>query len=504
MNQEEFQKDLYGSSKRSVALRKKFIAKSTLVGERKLGNNNYDDNYNFAITYHRCAAVQQFDDDVAAQEDTTSVFATKNFAIFRICPVDSCDEEGGEQQDEGEEEQQEEGEEDTVYSASTGARGLGCSSNYGEYMIELEDYLQVMAEHQEAIAQQYCAYCEDYMYNVYMNYYSDNSNRDLKFEDFIADGKNRKLSDDDTCVNYGDLCTNGGFEAASVLTEYFECTYANGAYVGPHCSDDGFTITLGAYADSYCNQYIGGDIADYIGQDDDDDASNSYYDLSDDALKSWYNSRVCIPCGQQQAYGSERRLENNDDNSDDTTDLCAVVYDTSAHCDKNFELFSRGNLNDTEWKEMQLSCSFIDSIGSHNYNETGFVKFVNLQNKWWPFNMGHGSRWTENNYAPQSMHEVASDTSLLQVFFLIFSILACIILAVWAKTLHASLLKKRPWSTHSKWNAKDAWSPRSKWHARARGFLTSFFRPSNQPKEVSPAESGIEASRVRSESYYVS
>ena len=40
----------------------------------------------FSLSYARCAAVRQYDDEIAADEDTTSVFATKRFAVFRFCP----------------------------------------------------------------------------------------------------------------------------------------------------------------------------------------------------------------------------------------------------------------------------------------------------------------------------------------------------------------------------------------------------------------------------------
>jgi hypothetical protein len=44
----------------------------------------------YSLSYHRCAEVRQFDDDLAAQEDSSSVFATKHFAVFRFCPSETC------------------------------------------------------------------------------------------------------------------------------------------------------------------------------------------------------------------------------------------------------------------------------------------------------------------------------------------------------------------------------------------------------------------------------
>lgn len=130
----EFKAALYGNSKESSSLRKKFMSKAKAVspGEaRRLedaadannynGNNYANNNWNqyqkqnykdgsddyfaingdwenefgfdvsqYSLSYHRCAAVKQYDDEVAAREDTLDVFATKNFAVFRFCPEQTC------------------------------------------------------------------------------------------------------------------------------------------------------------------------------------------------------------------------------------------------------------------------------------------------------------------------------------------------------------------------------------------------------------------------------
>lgn len=114
------------------SLRKKVMEKATLVppGDRKLqnnqnGNNQANGNANvdaqgqqqyagsdgaddyfmsfgewnnafgfdptqYSLSYHRCAEVRQFDDELAATEDTDSVFATKHMAVFRFCPSETC------------------------------------------------------------------------------------------------------------------------------------------------------------------------------------------------------------------------------------------------------------------------------------------------------------------------------------------------------------------------------------------------------------------------------
>jgi hypothetical protein len=140
----------------------------------------------FSLSYSRCAQVKQFDDQMAAREDTKSVFTTKHFAIFRLCPSKSCDpyaiaplteEEAAAAQNGQQQEELYMGMNFATYQAYRedkykqytyvnsesaraaadsfksisdqftvgGASGSGCSSNYGEYMIELEGKCRVAA-----------------------------------------------------------------------------------------------------------------------------------------------------------------------------------------------------------------------------------------------------------------------------------------------------------------------------------------------------------------------
>ena len=441
--EKEFKKTVYGTSKESSALRKKIIEKAVLVkpaeggDARKLANNNNNQNQNYnanaknsynsktnadnykytedfdgsddyfmaygewentfgfdatqyALSYNRCAAVRQFDDQLAAQEDSTSVFATKNFAVFRFCPEATCMGFVKDYADCGCESQCAAYETQASYSSSSnyneeacisacqtqctafqkvqanskreltyyssssssssnpyssflfdftknwspeddaevfGARGEGCQTNYGEYMVELADYLQMMLEFQEERFETYCSYCQECMYKVYQVWLKNGgSNRQLSYDEFKSSDERqqmeRELGGDvnggqaygkyynvcpeyDTCTEYKNMCGN---DIDEHLTQYFTCTEVtknNGvsAYVGPHCAKDGFTVTLGVFSDENCYEYIGNsvDIGNFIGEE---------MDIESDALKAWYNSAngpldmlqfsneddVCIPC----------------------------------------------------------------------------------------------------------------------------------------------------------------------------------------------------------------
>jgi len=578
-DQKDFQAVLYGNSEKSAGLREKLIkrsvAKNAQGKERKLQNSSYGNNANqnanasgnsantanayqdnggntndqastddyfntygewenkfgfdysqFSLSYHRCASVSQFDDEIAATEDTSSVFATKHFAVFRFCPEttcmgfeseDFCDDEklgaeycammreraefGERVQKQQAEMSYEECDEDTqgkeycqmltkqaeweqVQAQETvlyGARGEGCQENYGEYMIELEDYLSLMLEYQMERFEQYCKYCEECMYNVYQVWLDnggvqdddENAQQNGRDDDDAVDPTYYKVCPEyNTCSSYKTLCEE---EIEETFTQYFECTEmesSNGqiGYIGPHCAEDGFTVTLGVYSDEYCNQYIGNgvDIANFLGED---------MAVQDDALKPWYNSangalevlkysneeNVCIPCNKGALPYEEKEYEdqyNPYDNykedqyqnqEDDTyedhrtykkelNEICQSVFLVSARCNKQFNSY-RTKSKMAKYREAvaqeDLSCDFIDSVVMGNYNQMGFVDLEDNESQ---------SGWLKNNmYAQEYGHHI-SEVSPLQVFGLVASLLACGLLALWSVSLQKALAKGPGWS----------------------------------------------------------
>ncbi|KAL9181258.1 hypothetical protein ACHAXT_010063 [Thalassiosira profunda] len=566
----QFQRELYGSSSRASALRKKFLNKATFVGGRQLSAdddafkswadaqyqkgsawysnyaNQADDGgeaeedeeqqqeyeygamqqqYGFnpssyALSYHRCAAVQQYDDKVAASDNTDDVFATKNFAVFRFCPAATCDAEivvEEDDQDGGRRRRLEEAAEDADAEQADGeaqeydfeypeygARGRGCNKNYGEYLLTLEDFLQMMTEDQQERLEGYCDFCDEYMYDMYVDQCVNNGNcrkRNLKFEAFKEDRElQRELG-----FNYG-ICAEVPYVCHDTLddslTEYFECTEAGGMYVGPHCGADGFSVTLGVYADEECNKYVGGDVADYIGQDVDEDDLMKWYNSRHGVLDFLYEGEeesLCISCArkdnvyEQLQYGGDDDANNGDEEEADAdegeiSELCQAVYESSARCDRHFRSFSRGDLSQEQWKEMQLSCAFIESIDIGNYDELGYV---NLKH-YWNFQGENAPEWARDNMQLQEAGQSVADVSPLQIFGLVFAILACIVLASWSKTLHTSL-RKGPATEKGV-----SWAP-------GRPSRWTFFQRSSAPG-VAPSDSGIGATRVRSENsaYYLS
>jgi len=560
----------------------------------------------FSLSYHRCAAVRQFDDIIAASEDTDSVFATKVFAVFRFCPARTCmgweeeeeeewecdedtygeaycealeeymevmeenaqmyrqygngwngwNQNGGYDQannwmnvnagnyqgsgynNNGQQVQQygqsscvcedgaEEGKDangnacecdngrywDGSYQGEDeeeqrGARGDGCQNNYGEYLIEMEEYLEVMLEWQEERFEQYCEYCELCMYDVYQAWLQNGGQhrhgRKLGFEEFkntvtaeelenlknaaeaerILSSNNRKLGNNyykvcpeyDTCSEYKKTCEKGFQDDFS---GYWECTEVESsggqtAYLGPHCSEDGFTMTVGVYADQYCNEYIGNgvDVSQFLGFeiDEEEDIFRSYYNSAYgstlEQLKYVNEENVCIPCASSELMWMDRKYNNcgDDDQTNcgdddgyankgnEINELCESVYKVSARCDKHFRAYNSKS-KQAKYAEAaaqeDLTCDFIDSIVMGNYNEMGEIDMGNRNGESGADGeqvAGQQPAWMAKNMYAQQYGQYITEVTPLQIFGLIASILAVCILGAWSMTLRSSLTKSGPW-----------------------------------------------------------
>jgi hypothetical protein len=82
-----------------------------------------------------------------------------------------------------------------------------------------------------------------------------------------------------------------------------------------------------------------------------------------------------------------------------------------------------------------LACDFIDSVVMGNFNEMGFVNLDNM----------YGIQNGDGSTIGQQYGKFVGKVSPLQIFGLVASLMAVVILAGWSMTLHQSLTKNGPW-----------------------------------------------------------
>jgi len=320
----------------------------------------------YSLKYIKCAAINTFNDDLANDMDSESVLIAQRFAIFRLCPSNTCNDNDRN----------------------------GCKYNYGEYILDLGIYLEAMQEYREERAQAYCAFCEDCMA------LENQERRRLADDDSSSTGTSSSTGSTATssttgtgtatssvtatattstatfghacayyneCYNYENVCANDD-DAVIEYENFFECQNFEGRngdimYVGPHCGSDGRTIQIGLYYDQYCTHYAGNDIdLNYF----------TSMGFQKSGLAQYYK-QDCISCKE-----SELPYEQvNDDvtDADAISAICENLYYDAGKCNKNMgeEYYSQNEENSEN-----LVCTYIQNIMKGRYDEYGEIHINNF------------------------------------------------------------------------------------------------------------------------------
>lgn len=187
--------------------------------EDYFANNKYGFN-DYSLRYATCQKVQRFN-SAAIQNGANSAMTFNDIVLLRMCPKRRC-------------------------SSGSGQTGTyGCSTGYGEYVIELEEYVDVYLRYQYDKMRNLCSFCTDCGYyngrkrrrrhrtrrmdeNVddggddFYAYVDDDNADDGNADDGNADDGNTddgnanayyQPEDDDyyisaECINYNDECSN--------------------------------------------------------------------------------------------------------------------------------------------------------------------------------------------------------------------------------------------------------------------------------------------------------
>eukprot|EP00934_Nitzschia_sp_Nitz4_P003265 Nitzschia sp. Nitz4//scaffold397_size11424//2285//3793//NITZ4_009039-RA/size11424-snap-gene-0.11-mRNA-1//-1//CDS//3329550278//3255//frame0 len=334
----------------------------------------------YSLKFQRCQFVKSYDDELAENEESVTVLSTKRFVVFRLCPSSSCS---------------------------------SCNSGYGEYIVDLETYLQTTVEYQQELQEEMCNACQE----------CGNWGGDEEGAQDEGERIRRKLEqsnvDCDTCYNdclkMENLEENGYVEA----TDFIECQrlYDNedddqaALYGGAMCDSNGYKINIGVFTDEDCTiQDATKDVNDYLEND------GVQLQLSHALLKTTYSSS-CISCTQPQD-ANEDGDEDGDEQEAATLELCENLYEASAKCESSHSFAASYYQSANQAASEDAVCDFISSVLSGTYDETGDIAVT-------------GS----------SSYSSGSSTSGGQRTALVFFILSTAGLAVYAAMLHSKLTK---------------------------------------------------------------
>jgi hypothetical protein len=370
----------------------------------------------YSVKFEQCQFVKSYSNDEDGGDDNTdTVLATKRFVVFRLCPNNACS---------------------------------SCNYNYGEYLVDLETYLEAAVEYMSDYQEGMCEACDE------CNNGDDAAQNDGDQEEEEQDDgedenededngderklklaarklrRSRKLASYnvdcstcyDDCQKIANMEDNGFYDA----TNFLECDMIydpeddnrQAYYAGPICASNGSKIKIGVFTDENC-MYIDSskDVDDYLKNDD-----GNAMKLSHALLKTTY-SDTCISC-KEPADDDDENNDGGDDaeDADEVIEMCETLYDASAKCEK-VHGFDDGYSNyygyENQLANEEVVCDFLSSLKSGTYDEQGEIVVT-------------GASSSANGGA---------DTSGGQKLALTFFILGTVGLAMYAAMLHSKLTK---------------------------------------------------------------
>lgn len=411
--------------------------------------NNQDqssiDLTSYSLKYVGCQNVHTWS-DYNVYSNLDSPLKLFQFVILRLCPSDTCN----------------------PYNS------YGCHYHYGEYLLPLDDYLQIVSSTHVAQINEYCSVCEACLnyepptqsptaaptmssttaaptvsaddfyaavddddndfYYANSNYYNYGNRKldnygygNYNYDDVVVNDDGYYTDDysnlqtpyyiqnnvcifESVCENYVNHCAQ--YDTTS-QPDYFTCTQTDtGSYVGPHCGTNGHTIELGLFADNTCDTYL-------------KSMSSGNYQL--------YYAKDCLECNYKESFGL---IDDNAYDYDATNNpMCSALFESSAQCHENVKDGSALAYDNADGNAAQNDnnvCTFVESLLENNYDETGEVY---IQEDFEYQNWKRGSEYTK-------LFRKASVGQLLGLFV---SMGTCFGLLGYAVYLHKKLLFRKPW-----------------------------------------------------------
>jgi len=258
----------------------------------------------YSIKFQGCHHVKQWNAEADGGEDVR--IATKRLIRFRLCPTNSCD----------------------------GDSAYGCSSGYGDYVVDMETYLMAYAENLQMVQEAQCEYLQENVCNCdnaddqegCMNNCFANNGADYCVEEEMDDAAGEPFELMDWVV-----CAQANFGNRRRLDQQVEY------FVGAYCSDQGSEVVLGLFTDDACSVFAD----DYGGR-------STYKSMTGNSLPYSEESVLdlkCISC-------KEPEDANNDQDAADedlTNEMCEMMYTMAGKCEQNG--FGDGNQNACNYME---------------------------------------------------------------------------------------------------------------------------------------------------------
>jgi len=309
------------------------VGQKVLSKARRLEENNEVDYTwvaNMSLKFQGCYHTEQWNDEANGEDDVR--ISTAKLVRFRLCPSDSC----------------------AMNSPA------GCEKGYGDYVIDMETYLQSYMEAVEQDQEYNCQYEEEYG-----DCGCDGEDQGDDFDEEICKYECYMGKGMEYCIDKNPYEEEGEKKEEFNVREYAECKEYefpqnddgnNNArkleeeakyYVGAYCSENGGHIYLGLFTDDTCSTFA-----------DSSAGTKTFSTLSYGESLPYSSTTLigseCMSCKETQQANEQNQQEGGDDanDADEVKESCENLYTSSGKCEKYLNIDSQNN----------YGCQFMEGI----------------------------------------------------------------------------------------------------------------------------------------------
>jgi hypothetical protein len=304
--------------------------------------NNDDDGYTwmqgYSVKFIGCHHVAHWNEDADGEDQDEVKIKVERHVRYRLCPTSSC-------------------------SHNT---GLGCTSGYGEYIVDMDTFLQSYLQNKEEIVEEQCemyyknncscggdddAADDDEEMCAYKCYNKAGMSQCIENNPYYDDEQNKDqfdVKDYTYCTEYkgenGEDKDEEDKDRRIRKLEEEEVAY----FLGPYCADKGDEILLGLFTDDTCTEFA-----------DEEAGHTTYYETFGSVIPykdETLVGRSCYTCKDTDYYDEDVA----------TRDICPDIYAVSGKCETKISEDSVAYPNEN-------ACTYIDGIKIVKHTKKGII-----------------------------------------------------------------------------------------------------------------------------------
>jgi len=283
---------------------------------------------NFSIKFQGCHHVSQWNEEADDEEDVR--IETKRLIRFRLCPANDCSPD----------------------------KAGGCDSDYGDYIIDMNTFLELYYQAVEEYNEYRCEYTAAVLCNC-----EDSDDKSDDFDEDICTWEcyeTHGIQDICDAENpYGDDAQEE--EEEFDLADYVECQQAEfnnndrrrkldeeeiEYYIGPYCAEQGGAIFLGLFTDDTCSTFA-----------DEEGGAEAYSYMSQGVALPYAEESLismdCISCKEPEDYNGDG---DDAEDEDQVIEMCEQIYESAGKCEQGLE--ATGYLSEAN----NNACNYIAGI----------------------------------------------------------------------------------------------------------------------------------------------